>query len=596
VLWLALHLPLLPLEALGGARGADKRDAAAEKSPAPPVVTQRRGARRWVIAAAEAAVAPGTDWSTVQLLQPTLRAVERRPRAEREAMQALAAWAYRYGSELIWEIAEHEADYGVPCALLWIEIGASLRLYGGLDGLLANFDAAFGETGHRGQRGVAPTPEAAALLARIGSTAPVLERAALAPVLGVLPLTALALAPSMHEALKSVGLSRIGELLQLPAAALGRRHGPQLVEHLDRLLGRRPDVRPRYRLPPRYQRRFDLLGEVEHSEGLLFPLQRLTRELADYLRARDTGLQEFRVVLHHGRGSGGRPQPDTHLALRLATPAREAERLLRVLREQLARQPLPAPVRALRLQAEQFIEPGPGQGDLFNSSHGDDEAWSQLLEKLVARLGADAVTALGLVADHRPERCWQTRACEPQMKNPVRIPAVSGGVATRLQAPTSATAAVESAAAVPPRRGVKAVQKQNERQAPAYAAAEERDTSPVQPGHGAAPAWERDGLQAPASAPTVPGTVSPVQPGHGAAPAWERDGLQAAARPIWLIDPPRLLPCAPQQIDNAERIEGGWWDGGDVSRDYYHAELHGGRFWVYQDRNSQSWFLQGIWA
>jgi len=57
-----------------------------------------------------------------------------------------------------------------------------------------------------------------------------------------------------------------------------------------------------------------------------------------------------------------------------------------------------------------------------------------------------------------------------------------------------------------------------------------------------------------------------------------------------------LLPCAPQQIDSAERIEGGWWDGGDVSRDYYHAELHGGRFWVYQDRNSQSWFLQGIWA
>lgn len=566
MLWLALHLPLLPLEALGSGAAHSAGDATAvEKDRAPCVVTQRRGARRWVIAAAEATIAPGTDWSTVQLLQPTLRAVERRPRAEREAMQALAAWAYRYGSELIWEIAEHEADYGVPCALLWVEIGASLRLYGGLGGLLANFDATFGETGHRGQRGVAPTPEAAALLARIGSTAPVLERAALAPVLGALPLAALALAPSVHEALKSVGLSRIGELLQLPAAALGRRHGPQLVEHLDRLLGRRPDVRPRHRLPPKYQRRFDLLGEVEHSEGLLFPLQRLTRELADYLRARDTGLQEFRVVLHHGRGSGGRPQPDTHLALRLATPARDAERLLRVLREQLARQPLPAPVRALRLQAEHFIEPGPGQGDLFDASHGDDEAWSQLLEKLVARLGADAVTALGLVADHRPERCWQTRACEPQMKNPVRIPAVSGAVATRLQAPTSATAAVESAVAVPPRRGVKAVQKQNERQAPA-------------------------------PAPTVPGTVSPVQPGHGAAPAWERGGLQAAARPIWLIDPPQLLPCAPQQIDNAERIEGGWWDGGDVSRDYYHAELHGGRFWVYQDRNSQSWFLQGIWA
>jgi protein ImuB len=149
-------------------------------------------------------------------------------------------------------------------------------------------------------------------------------------------------------------------------------------------------------------------------------------------------------------------------------------------------------VRTLKLQAERFIEPTQGQGDLFDSTRGDDEAWSQLIEKLVARLGADAVTSLGLVADHRPERCWQSRSCD-------------------------APPATATLAALPP-------------------------------------------------------------------------------RPIWLIDPPKPLPNAPKQIAEAERIEGGWWDGGDVMRDYYHADLHGGRFWVYQDRTTQSWFLQGIWA
>ncbi|GAC1622285.1 MAG: DNA polymerase Y family protein [Nevskia sp.] len=584
MLWLAIHLPMLPLEALGDAYAFH-------------AVTERRGARRWVVAAPqEAAAAPtrcgeavgaggaagsgsrthraghrvaaaaptrcgeavgaggaagsgsrshrtghdvaaaaGTDWSAVQVLRPDLRGTERRPRAEREAMKALAAWAYRYSSELIWSITEHDSDYGLPCALLWIEIGASLRLYGGLDALLADFDAAFAETGYTGQRGVAPTIEAAALLARAGVAQAVTERPQLPAALGGLPLQALDLSPGIFEALKAIGLSRIGELLELPAAALGRRHGPQLLDHLDRLLGRRPDARARYQLPPKYQRRFDLLGEVEHTEGLLFPLQRMTRELAEYLRARDTGLQEFRLILGHGRASGGAPQADTVLELRLATPAREPERLLRVLREQLARTGLPAAVRTLKLQAERFIEPSQGQGDLFDPTRGDEEAWSQLIEKLVARLGAEAVSSLGLLADHRPERCWQSRICEAP--------------------PATVRLAAAPAVAMP-------------------------DTvSPLPPGHGVAKPWVRDGRLAAAPAPTVPDTVSPLPP-----------------RPVWLIDPPRFLPNAPKRLDGVERIEGGWWDGGDVMRDYYHADLHGGRFWVYQDRNTQAWYLQGIWA
>ena len=163
------------------------------------------------------------------------------------------------------------------------------------------------------------------------------------------------LTPRTLEALKAIGLSRIGELLALPAAALGKRHGAQLVTFLDRLLGRRPDVRPRWRPPAKFQRRIDLLGEVEYTEGLLFPLQRMTRELGNFLKARDTGLQVFRLTLLHGRASGGRLQADTVLDLRLATSARDPERLLRVLREQLSCTPLPAPVRSLRLNAEQFI-------------------------------------------------------------------------------------------------------------------------------------------------------------------------------------------------------------------------------------------------
>ena len=72
-------------------------------------------------------------------------------------------------------------------------------------------DAGFIETGHVSRRAVAPTLEAAALLARIGDARPVLECEALAAVLDPLPLSALMLVPRMQDALKA-GLERMQEI------------------------------------------------------------------------------------------------------------------------------------------------------------------------------------------------------------------------------------------------------------------------------------------------------------------------------------------------------------------------------------------------
>ena len=77
-------------------------------------------------------------------------------------------------------------------------------------------------------------------------------------------------------------------------------------------------------------------------------------------------------------------------------------------------------------------------------------------------------------------------------------------------------------------------------------------------------------------------------------------------RPLWFLPQAQALAV----IENTpfyqgllhlalgpERIETGWWDGLDVMRDYYVAQNPlGSRFWIYQDRRSQNWFLQGIFA
>ena len=80
------------------------------------------------------------------------------------------------------------------------------------------------------------------------------------------------------------------------------------------------------------------------------------------------------------------------------------------------------------------------------------------------------------------------------------------------------------------------------------------------------------------------------------------------ARPAWLLEQPLPLrtPRGRPEYDNAplvleagpERIETGWWDGLDITRDYYHARTASGRrLWIFRDRRGQrDWYLHGIFG
>ena len=79
-----------------------------------------------------------------------------------------------------------------------------------------------------------------------------------------------------------------------------------------------------------------------------------------------------------------------------------------------------------------------------------------------------------------------------------------------------------------------------------------------------------------------------------------------ADRPLWMLPAPLPLPQAAARFRcrgalrmgiEPERIESGWWDGGDVRRDYYTASAsQGEKLWVYQDRVTREWFLHGLFG
>lgn len=397
MLWLSLFFPQLPLEVF--TRG---------EPVAPPqaiAIYESRGNRQWIHACSPAArdrgIRPGMALGAATSLSDRLRVHVRDPDAEGRTLEALALWAGQFTPV----ISLHP-----PTGLL-LEIEASLRLFGGVAPLRERIAYGLEALGHDARLAVAPTPAGSWLLARAGHTEAVLDRRGLNAALRPLALRLLELPESLHRALRGVGLRRLGDLMRLPRAGLSRRFGPELVEGLDRVLGRAPDPRPHFAPPARFSSHLPLPAEIANSEALLFPIRRLLLELEGFLLGRGGGVQSFVLELWHEAIANSR------LEIGLVAPGRDPAHLLALVRENLDRHPLPAPVEAISLHADRVEDLDIEAGDLFTpSAGGAGQDWQGLVERLRARLGSEAVAALGALDEHRPERAW--RIAEPGTKAP----------------------------------------------------------------------------------------------------------------------------------------------------------------------------------
>ena len=473
MLWLALYFPQLPLEVF--VRGRQRADALG--------VVEQRGGREQVIrcnAAAQAyGIRPGLALPAALALCAGLTVHLRDPGRERQALDDLALWAYQFSAGISFEPS-----------LLLLEVGASLRLFGGLSPLLQGLQPELEQIGYSAQHAVAPTPTAAGLLARNCPGCRVLTQAQLRQAVGDLPLSRLSRDRNVRTLMRHIGLDSIADALALPRPELARRVGPQLPDLLDRLLGLAPDPRPPWRPPRCFSQTIELLGEIEHTTALVFPAHRLMVALCGFLRGQGGGAQRLQWRLQH------RDHPETRFEQGLLDPSRDPDHMLEVFRERIERLRLPAPVMAVGLRVMDWQAFEECNLALLDAGTRSDRT---LLERLNNRLGGQRVRGLRCLADHRPERAWQL--CDPG----------------------------ES----------------------------------------------------------------------GESPAGGQQG-----QPPWLLPQPRPLTehrGEPQYGGRLrlqslpQRIEAGWWDGFDITRDYFVAHSPAGEcLWVFRDRRSGGWYLHGL--
>lgn len=402
-MWLALRFVHWPL------------DYRARDGDTPTLVIDTIAQHQCVIAADTAALSAGVRYgmtlAEARLRLTDLQILKRNPAAETAAMARLAGWAWGYSNQVHWAITGPETKY----ARLVIEIGASLRLFGGRRALLARIRDNLDALGYRFMAGIGASPQAALAFARTrrsGSHRTTLDN---------LPLTSLALNPRTRAVLRASGIRRVGELLALPPAALARRFGIELLEYIDRLRGRRPHGLALYRLPARYRTHHELSGAVESTQGLAFVLHRIFQELAAFLRGANSVIQTLRLVLIHER------LPHTPLTLRLSKPSNQADHLEHIARERLERVELAAPVLEIGLVSDRLRAAEHAQASLWGENEQRSaDAWPAVLDRLRARLGHDAVCWLAAPADHRPEYASRLIDAPPDTTGTSQLPCETG--------------------------------------------------------------------------------------------------------------------------------------------------------------------------
>lgn len=386
-LWLAVYLPHFPLEALG--RGGE--------FCGPVVVVSDRHSGARVVTASEAARAGGVQAgmavSSAMALIPSLQILKRDGVAEIAALDGLAAWAGQFTS-----FVSLVAQQG-----LLLEVKGSARLFGSLEALLEQVCKGLRALGYIAQTAIAPSPLGAWWFAQLDADQrTVTSRAALAKHLDPVPLEIMALPKTVAAMAQGMGLKCFGDCCRLPREGLARRLGSELVRLLDRALGRCPDPRIPYVPPPVFRRDLPLPGLVWEIEGLVFAMRRLLLELVGFLQARDAGVLCLDIMLMHGNAK------PTRIALELSVASRDFQHLLDLLRIRLERVKLSAAIDAVRCTARQTLPLAglPPRLALSDSVNTTKEGAYLLVERLRARLGAEAVQGLCTVADYRPERAW----------------------------------------------------------------------------------------------------------------------------------------------------------------------------------------------
>ncbi len=390
--WLYLHFPQLYME-------HHYRDLPMQQ---PFALKAEHGHR--IISCNQAAKASGIDagmlLNTAFCLCPRLQVETWQPH---KAMRSLATLG-RLASEVSgWVSLDHPDG-------LYLEIASMRRFFGSYRAIGKRLTELFGHAGYTFNMAAAPNPGAARLLSRNGCRAWFDQKRFLA-FLKNMPVEALDIHEGVLFRLQKIGVRNIAELIELPLHDVAYRVGEELAIEIRRLTGQAHWEPAAFRPPEAFSWRLDLEQEFDSLLQLRFALTHGLKNFCHFMQQRCCISSSLNLFLLQADGH------EAQLKLALAVPDNRLESWVYRLNISIEKTTLSAPVRGMRLTADDFVPLPQHSLPLFSTAGYSEQDKSLLINRLAIRLGTGQIHFLGLGEDARPER--QTLySSQPMRDNP----------------------------------------------------------------------------------------------------------------------------------------------------------------------------------
>ncbi len=324
-------------------------------------------------------------------LLPCLETRPADPEADRRALERLASWCLRFTP---WSAVDGDAG-------ILLDVTGCAHLHGGEEAMTGAIASRLSSLGLEAGIGLADTPGAAWALARFADRSrriafPGRAREALEE----LPVESLRLPSGTSALLRRLGLTTVGALDRIPRAALARRFpsaGDAVLARLDQAFGRRGEPISPLAPAPVFAETLQFAEPLPETGGLLAAAAELVAGLEARLRSARQGALALSLRFFRIDGTSVRIDAAPSRA------TRDGGHLLRLLADRIGTVDPGFGIDAAALHALHVESLEDEQFPLLGRKR-DGDGLGRLIDRLAARLGADAVFRLEPVGSHVPER------------------------------------------------------------------------------------------------------------------------------------------------------------------------------------------------
>jgi protein ImuB len=350
--------------------------------------------------ASRAGVLPGMPLAEAKALLPEAHFAAHEPRADREALGRLAEWCQQFSPDVAVDEAEQPAS-------LFLDVTGSGVFFGSEQVLARKVVDDLGRYGYWARVAIADTVGAARALAhhvgrptQSAAPGPVIvppagQEAALRP----LPVEALRLSPAVTQMLHRLDMRRVGQLLDLPRAALPSRFGKEILLRIDQALGRVPELLTPVPIPEPVEASWSFEPTTDDRQVIVALCEHLLEQIMERLRSRLRGIRRLECSL---RTSGGETMP---VSVGLLQPSASVPHLIGLVRLHCERLRIDGEVSTLVVRVPEMVPLEFAQAQLFEDEP-EKERWRAfpgLIEQLSNRLGEKAVLRPRVLPDAQPE-------------------------------------------------------------------------------------------------------------------------------------------------------------------------------------------------